>query len=221
MGLVVDVQGRGIKGATVIASNPDASPSELTSTTDDKGRFGMIGLRAGVWTFRAEAPGYEVTVGSAPIRSATLGPPLRFVVQRTPEPFPNALSRDINEQVIAANQLRAQGRYDQAMAAYQSIQSRNPTLTSINVVIADTLRQQAEREQDATARQALYARAIASYSEALKSDPSERVRLDLGLVQVTAGRVDDGIRTLQDLIASEPNSAAAKDAAARLAELRR
>jgi tetratricopeptide (TPR) repeat protein len=221
MGVVVDVQGRGIKGASIIATNPDASPSELTSTTDDKGRFGMIGLRAGVWTFRAEAPGYETSTGTAPIRSATLGPPLRFVIQRTPEPFPNALSKDIADQVTAANALRSQGRYDQAISAYQAIQTKNPTLTSLNVVMGDTLRQQAEREQDTAARQALYARAIASYTEALKNDSSERVRLDLGLVQVSAGRVDDGVRTLQELVASTPNSAAAKDAAARLAQLRR
>ena len=41
-------QGRGrqpIKGATVTAENPDASPSSFTATTDDKGRFSIIGLQ--------------------------------------------------------------------------------------------------------------------------------------------------------------------------------
>jgi tetratricopeptide (TPR) repeat protein len=221
IGTVVDPSGKGVKGVIVRANNPDASLSEVTSTTDDKGRFAMIGLRAGVWTFTAEAPGFEPSSGTAPIRSATVGPPLRFVIQRTPVPFPNALSKDIAEQVGAANALRAQGRYDQAMAAYQAIQAKNPTITTISVVMGDVLRQQAERETNAAAKQALYERAVASYAEAAKTDPSERVRLDLGLMQVSAGKLDDGIKTLQELVTSTPGSAAARDAAARLAELRR
>jgi|CXWL01.1.fsa_nt_gi tetratricopeptide (TPR) repeat protein len=222
VGSVVDPAGKAVPGATVRAVNTDASPSQLTSTTDTKGRFGMIGLRAGVWTFTAEAPGFEPTTGTAPIRSATVGPPLRFVIQRTPTPIPGALSKDIADQVGAANTLREQGRYDQAIAAYQAIQAKNPTISTLNVVMGDTYRQQAEREQNQATRQTLYARAIESYAEAVKgSTASERVRLDLGLTQVSAGRLEDGVRTLQELVASTPNSAAAKDAAARLSELRR
>ncbi len=222
LGSVIDSSGKGIKGATIRAVNKDASPSELTSTTDAKGRFGMIGLKAGVWTFTAEAPGFEPSGGTVPIRSATMGPPLQFVIQRTPEPIPGALSKDIADQVSAANILRSQGRYDQAIAAYQAIRAKNPTVSTLHVVMGDAFRQQAEREQDQATRQTLYARAIQSYSEAVTaSAASERVRLDLGLAQMSAGRVEDGVRTLQELVASTPNSAAAKDAAARLAELRR
>ncbi|MEQ1758334.1 MAG: carboxypeptidase regulatory-like domain-containing protein [Vicinamibacterales bacterium] len=222
IGVVTDSGGKAVKGATITASNRDASPSVLTSTTDDKGRFGMIGLKAGVWTFIAAAPGFEPAGGTAPIRSSTVGPPLRFVIQQTPEVIPGALSKDIADQVSAANTLRAQGRFDQAIIAYQAIQSKNPKITSINVVLGDAFRQQAEREQNQETRQSLYSRAIQSYSEAVKADDaSERVRLDLGLTLVSAGREDEGVRALQALVASIPNSAAAKDAASRLAELRR
>lgn len=222
MGSISDTQGKSIKGATIKAVNRDAVHGELTSTTDDKGRFAIIGLKAGVWTFTAEAPGFEPATGTAPIRAATLGPPLRFVIQRIPEPIPGALSKDIVEQLTAANALKTQGRFDQAISAYQAIQAKNPKVTSLNAVVGDTFRQQAERETNATTRQSLYARAIESYSAAVKGDASsERLRLDLGLTLVSAGRVDEGVRTLQDLVAATPNSAAGKDAAARLAELRR
>src|SRR5262245_14003787 len=115
-GTVTDTSGKGIKGATVTATNREASPSEVTSATDDKGRWAMIGLRPGVWNFTVAAPGFESTSGAAPIRT-TLGAPLRFVIQRAPIPIPNALSKDIADQVEAANALRAQGRLDQALAA--------------------------------------------------------------------------------------------------------
>ena len=51
-GVVKDDHGDPVKGATIIAENPDASPSSFTATTDDKGRFGIIGLRSGVWSMR-------------------------------------------------------------------------------------------------------------------------------------------------------------------------
>lgn len=222
MGVVVDTAGKAIKGATITAVNQDAVLSGITSTTDDKGRFGMVGLRGGVWTFIAEAPGFERTTGAAPVRAATLGAPLRFVLERIPEIIPGALSRDISDQVDDANALRAQGRYEQAAAAYQALYSRNPRMSSLNVVLADTLRQQAEREQDGAARRVLLGRAIAAYQEAIKDETtSGRVRLDLGLTQVSAGFLDEGIRTLEALVAAAPDSSAARDAASRLTELRR
>ena len=52
-GTVKDEAGNPIKGATVTAENPSASPSSFTAITDDKGRFSIIGMRSGQWTFTA------------------------------------------------------------------------------------------------------------------------------------------------------------------------
>ena len=52
-GTVKDQNGQPIKGATVLAENPQASPSSFTATTDDKGRFSIIGLRSGTWKITA------------------------------------------------------------------------------------------------------------------------------------------------------------------------
>ena len=82
---VQDIARKPIKGATIQATNRDAYPPELTATTDDKGRFAIIGLRAGVWRISAAAPGYMVSDGSVPVRSGTVGAPLQFVRDPTPE----------------------------------------------------------------------------------------------------------------------------------------
>ena len=170
-GRVVDAGGRAIKGAIVKASNREASPQEVAAATDNKGRWAMIGLKAGVWTFTIDAPGYVTAGGMIPIRSGTPPPPLQFVLQRTPEQIPGALSRDIDDQLSEAQALRNDGRFDQALSTYQSIQSKNPKLTMLNLVIAGIYQQKAEREQDAATRRALNERAIAAYSELLKTDP--------------------------------------------------
>ena len=80
-GVVKDDKGQPLKGATVVAENPAASPPSFTATTDDKGRFSIIGLRAGNWKLTASAPGFQPSVGQVPIR--TIGapnPPVEFTL---------------------------------------------------------------------------------------------------------------------------------------------
>lgn len=221
-GSIVDASGRPIKGATIRASNREAYPPVLTGTTDDKGRWALIGLRGGIWTFKAEAPGYLPSEGTVPIRVGTAGPPMRFGLQRAPEEIPGALSKNIDSELGAAQALRNEGRYDQALSAYQSIQAKHPKLTALSLVIGGVYRQQAERETGTAARQVLYDRAIASYGELLKADTgNDRARLELGVTQRAAGQTDAATRTFQDIIAAAPGSAAAAEATAHLQEMKK
>src|SRR5262245_37538096 len=72
-GTVKDGNGQPIKGATVVAENPQSSPSSFTATTDDKGRYSIIGLRSGTWKITASAPGFAPGGGNVPVR--TIGAP--------------------------------------------------------------------------------------------------------------------------------------------------
>ncbi len=182
-GIVRDTSGKPIKGATVIATNPEAFPSELTSATDDKGRWAMIGLRSGAWTFVAQAPGFVTVQMPAGVRAGGT-PPLAFTLVRDPGPLPNALDRDIRQQLQDAATQRDQGRLDQALASYQEIRAKNPKLTSVNLVLADVYRRKAAQEQDPTARQALLTQAADAYGEVLKVDPSHaRARTELATLR--------------------------------------
>src|ERR1051325_10012034 len=73
-GNIKDDKGTPIKGATVTAENPQASPSSFTATTDDKGRYSIIGLKTGTWKITAVAPGFQASSGQVPVRS--LGAPM-------------------------------------------------------------------------------------------------------------------------------------------------
>jgi tetratricopeptide (TPR) repeat protein len=166
---VKDTNGRPIKGATVRAVNRDASPSQITSTTDDKGRWAMIGLKTGTWQFTAEAPGFTPVQASAPVRVAA-APPMGFALARDPGPIPGALDKNVLQSVTAANALRDRGQYDQALAAYQQIREQNPKLTSVTFVVAGLYRKQAASETDPAARRALLDRAIDTYTQLLNDD---------------------------------------------------
>jgi len=160
IGTVKDTSGRPIKGATVRAANRDASPSQITSTTDDKGRWAMIGLKTGTWQFTVEAPGFTPVQASAPVRVAAT-PPMGFALARDPGPIPDALDKNV---------LHDRGQYDQALVAYQQIREQNPKLTSVTFVVAGLYRKQAASETDPAARRALLDRAIDTYSQLLNDD---------------------------------------------------
>lgn len=188
MGTVKDQGGKAIKGATVKAVNPDASPSQFASATDDKGRFAMIGLRSGTWRFIVEAPGYFPVETPVPVRVAA-SPPLTFTLARDPGPIPDALDRNIEQLIHDAATLRDQGRLDQALAAYQDIRAKNPKLTSVNLVIGDLYRRKATQEKDPEARQALLRQALDAYDVVLKADATnERALAESAAVRAASTR---------------------------------
>jgi tetratricopeptide (TPR) repeat protein len=219
-GTIKDPDGKPIKGATVRATN-EAVNARITSTTDDKGRFAMIGVRTGRWIIVAEAPNFLPLQGSADVSSSNL-PVLALTLQRDPGPMPGALAKTIGEDIAAAETLRKAGKYDDAIAAYQSIQSKNARLTTVNLMLATVYREKAAQEQDAAAKQSLLARAIAAYTDLLKSDDTNaRARVELGVTQMAAGNVDAAAKSFQDVISANPKTTAAAEAAAHLQEIRK
>ncbi len=186
-GTVRDTAGRAIRGATVRAMNPDASPREIASTTDNRGRWAMIGLRTGSWTFVVEAPGFAPLEASMPVRTAS-SPPMTFTLEPDPSTIPGALDRNIMQQTTQAAALHDEGRYDQALAAYEQIRARNPKLTSVNLVIGSLYRQKAAKEPDTASRTALFDRAIDAYTTLLDAEPANaRARRELELTRAEAG----------------------------------
>src|SRR6202011_353319 len=102
-GTVKDDAGQPIKGATITAENPNTSPSSFTATTDDKGRFSIIGLKTGQWTFTAQAPGFAPESGKMNVQ--TIGapnPPLAFSLKKGGAAAPSALGS------MAAKDLQAE-----------------------------------------------------------------------------------------------------------------
>ena len=219
-GTIKDPDGKPIKGATVRATN-DAVNARITSTTDDKGRFAMIGVRTGRWSIVTEAPNFLPLQGAADVSSGNT-PVLVLTLQRDPGPMPGALSKTIGEDIAAAETLRKAGRYDDAIAAYQSIQSKNARLTNVNLMLATLYREKAAQEKDAAAKQALLGRAMTAYSDLLKSDDANaRARVELGVTQMAAGNSDAAAKSFQDVITANPKTAAAAEAAAHLQEIRK
>jgi Flp pilus assembly protein TadD len=181
-GVVKDEAGNPIKGATVTAENPGASPSSFTATTDDKGRFSIIGLKSGQWSFSAQAPGFGPESGK--LNVSTIGapnPPLTFTMKKGGAGPTSALgstaAKDLQADLANADQLYNAQKYDESIAAYRAIIAKAPALSVINLQIAAAYRNKTE-----------YDNAIAAYNDLLKVDPNnDKAIVGLGMTNLEKG----------------------------------
>ena len=181
-GTVRDGQGQPIKGATVTAENPQASPSTFTATTDDKGRYSIIGLRSGTWKITASAPGFAPGGGNVPIR--TIGapnPPVDIVLAPGATGPAGALAgvntKELQGELQKAEDLMNQQQYDAAISAYQAILTKTPALTMINMQIGRAHRMKKD-----------YDSALAAYKQILDAEPTnERAKIEIGMTNLEKG----------------------------------
>jgi len=180
VGTVVDDNGKAIKAATVTAENENLGQA-FTASTDDKGRFTMIGLRPGAWRMIAAAPGYLPEAGVVQLRSGNnANPPMTIAIRHNGVglgPLGSVSAKDLQSDLAAAEGLFNQKRWDEAVAAYQSIEAKNPSLNAINLQIAAAYRGKGD-----------YDTAIAAYQKLLRADPAnERAKVGIANAQVDKG----------------------------------
>lgn len=198
-GIVRSESGEAIKGATVTAQNPDSGVS-ITATTDDRGRFSIIGLRTGQWQFTAEAPGYARESGEMPVRTAGApNPPITFALQRSgpgaSAALGNVATETLQEQLSEADALFDQGQWDAAIDAYQDILSRTPALNAINLQIASAHRRRGNHDA-----------ALAAYQALLRAHPGdEKARIGIAMTHAERGDLPAAERLLS-AAASEPTA---------------
>lgn len=135
-GTVTDEEGRPVKGATIVAENREQAPSTFTSSSDSRGRFSILGMRRGIWTFTIQAPGFETTAARLDVVSVKPNPPLNVRLEKAaaparPGPLAGIDVRDVQLRIDAAEKLAASNELAAAVEAYGEILTRVPALTSI------------------------------------------------------------------------------------------
>jgi len=179
-GVVREEGGRPLRSATVTAHNSNIGQS-FTATTDGKGRFVMIGLRSGEWRFVAQAPGFSPQGGMLSIRSGGPNAPITFELKHSGMAFFGALagvtSKDLQADLAAADGLYAQGKWDDAIAAYRAILKKVPIITAIHLQIASAYRH--KKDYDA---------ALTAYNDVLKASPADdSARIGIAMTALERG----------------------------------
>jgi tetratricopeptide (TPR) repeat protein len=197
-GVVTDETGEPIKGATVHVTSQQSFRRNLTTTTDDNGRFIFIVERSGQWDFLIEAQGFSSASGSARVRLTSTQPGIEVALERREAPemtgvLAGANPRLISTQLAAADTLFGAGRYDEAIAAYQKIKAQTPALTVVSLQLGNSYLQKKD-----------YDRAEAEFQEVLKSDEANGTACyDLGEVKAARGAPDEAVAWYQKAAAAD------------------
>ena len=189
VGVVKDEAGQPIKGATLSLENPEAIPRNFTATSDERGRFAVLGLKAGEWSIVAQAPGFIPDATRVLVRVTTPVAPV-FTLRRAPLPPPSILgnvgAKDLQSELKNADQQFEAQQWDQAIATYKNVLGRAPALTVLDLQIGAAYRNKKD-----------YENAIAAYNDLLKSDPaSEKARIGLALTYAEKGDLATAESTL-------------------------
>lgn len=209
VGIVKDETGQPIKGATLSLENPDAIPRNFTATSDEKGRFAVLGLKAGEWSIIAQAPGFLPDATRVQVRVTTPVAPA-FTLRRAPLPPPSILgnvgAKDLQAELKNAGQQFDAQQWDQAIATYKNILARAPALGVLDLQIGAAYRNKKDYES-----------AIAAYNDLLKSDPSsDKARVGLALTYMEKGDLASAESTLT---AAAQAPGASKEVLYNLAEI--
>ena len=133
-GTIRDESGKPVAGATITATNPEQALT-LTATSDVKGRFGMLGLRRGVWVFAIAAPGFQKVSQAGEVQIGNQNPPLNVKLVKNPTPpqpgpLSNLSGSDIQSMIDAAEASAASGDLAAAIGTYRDLLSKIPALTT-------------------------------------------------------------------------------------------
>jgi tetratricopeptide (TPR) repeat protein len=139
-GTVADEEGRPIKGATITAENREQAPSTFTSSSDERGRFALLGLRRATWAITIQAPGFEPAFTRMDVVTTRPNPPLTIRLVKgsapaPPGPLAGADVKDVQRRIDRGAALAAAGDLSGAMAAYRELLERVPALTALHYEI--------------------------------------------------------------------------------------
>lgn len=169
-GQVVDEYGNPIAGVAVRSELPNTQ-RVLEATSDDDGRFSLIGFSTGQWTFSASADGYRPETRTTRV-SQGQNSPLSIVLEKIRHALVLALGEEalagvdpnmIDEEIKSADAEYNAQNWDAAIAGYSQVLEQVPQLSGLYLYIGNARRANGE-----------YDEALASYEQLLAADPNHQ-----------------------------------------------
>lgn len=191
-GTVTDTEGNPIEGAKILAEMA-GTDFTLEATSDDKGRWAILGFRKGNYQFTFTAKGHVPQSFSSNISGLGKNPNINVVLEKmsTGQAFASGPAAELLKEALAA--------YDQkdhatALEKYDSILAEFPDLYQIHLNVGNCYREMGELDK-----------ALAEYQLVLNEEPQHTGALvNVGEVMVRKGDLDQAVSYFEKAITQAP-----------------
>ena len=128
-GTVVDDKGKAVASVKITARHQTFTKA-FTAVTDEKGKWAILGMAGGLWRVTAEKEGYMPGYVDMNISQLSKNPPIEIRI--TPIPKGGIITDEKSKQILGkGQQLFDQGKYDEALAEFQSFSEKNPSVYQV------------------------------------------------------------------------------------------
>jgi len=231
-GRVVDEKGQGLQDAVVTIDFQGGVTRKFDTKTNKKGEFTQVGLAPGPYRITANKDGYQ---GNYIDMRVSLGEPSQLpdfkLVSKAAAQAAGSSEQDkalavVRELFQKATQLSQEGKYDEAIAAYNDVLAKNPNVAEAHLNLGYIYRQ----KKDWAAAEAAYKKALEvrpGYSEAnagllgvyqesgqadkatalaASAEGDPKVQFNMGVSYFNAGKYDEAMAAFQKAAAADPTN---------------
>lgn len=199
-GKVTDPEGNPVGGVDVRAFNPEKTPDTYTVTTDEDGRWAVLGLSNDNWLFTFSKQGYITLEIDAAVNGYGRNPSMDVTI----EPF-EAEAGDVAVGKVAGRELFEEGeaffeqeQYEAAIGKWEEFALVNVEFYQVYVNIGNAHKELGNLEE-----------AKAAYEKVLAQDPAEsRALASLAELLVREGKSEEAIPLFERVIEQSPDDPA-------------
>ncbi len=146
-GVVLDVDGKPVPKAKVTMSFRQGNV-KFDGEANAKGEFSFIGLGSGMWDLSAVAPGYDPVTETVNVSQLNVNPKVTIRMKKAAKGGGGFIEDESTFEILErGNQLYKDGKYDEAIAAFEEFKAKNPKAYQIDLNIADCQREKGDAEK--------------------------------------------------------------------------
>jgi tetratricopeptide (TPR) repeat protein len=165
-GVVVDENSKPISSAKIVIFLAQTEENKQEMTTDKKGEWAFIGLSGGRWRITVKAEGYLPSYKDVNVSQLELNPKITIKMIKAAPPGQMQVGDEASLNLLdQANQLFAEKKFDEALASFQQLLGKNPTIYQIHFSIGDCYREKGD-----------YDKALEEYNKVLEGAQKDELK---------------------------------------------
>ncbi len=204
-GIVTDMEGTPLEGIKVVVQFAQNEAVRFEQVTNKKGEWSFLGLGSGAWSIIVAVPGYEPVNQTVQVSQLSVNPKATVRLKKSTASYGGGIIEDEAsfEFLEKGGQLYKDGKYDEAIAAFEQFKAKNPKAYQVDLNIADCRREKSEFDQAIELYNGVIAKAAAD--PAIGKEMTAKALAGIGNCYLKQDKIAEAQDFFKKSIESAPN----------------